>query len=427
MLGLLQSRDRWMLAHAWQAHGLDTLFATCVLGLMVASSASAHGGPPSAFGIVAASSSKPTLVVLNEGLAVERRGGWSFLCPSLWGDGNIGSGKAPLAQSVDAITSFIVGADDLYAVRDGVVSGQGRPELSAATVIGLAADGDALFGLRITSEGSELIRIDDADAPTLYRSAEHFSAFAASAGRLHLGRFSQTGELVITSLNRAAEVLAEERVQMGLTSAQLRLRPNAQRMFAVLIEEGHYTLGAIEDQRWQMIAQVNAPIEGPEASPSGQLWIALDGQLMRETADGFEGIGEARPVTCLGRSDSWAYACVGGDIYRLENEGLGERIFQLDRLAPPDPALVSPGAAEDCQIQWALFRGDLERVGLTPLDSPLPAAPPAGADAGAHDGKADQNDGSDASDCGVARARSAATWPAWLLAACAAARFRRRR
>jgi hypothetical protein len=391
------------------------------------------------------------LVVLNEGLAFARAGdGWSFLCPSLWGDGSSASGKAPLASSIDGVISFVVGADDLYIARDGVLSHARRPELSGAALVELAAAGDALFGLKVTSEGSELVRVDGAPKPALYTSGEHFAALAANEGRFHLGRVSQTGELIVTTVDLDGQVLAENRVQMGLTSAQLRLRPSAQRMFALLIDGGHFALGELGERSWQPIAQVDAPIEGPEASPDGRLWIAVEGVLMREAARGFEEVGEARSVTCLGRWGAWAYACAGAEVYRLETEGLGERIFDLARLAPPDPAHVPAAAADACQIQWALFHGDLERVGLAPLGQPLPSSPSpsqldagnagaggAAADAGgrASDGASQDDDSADESGCAVSHPRTSSrgepAWPACLLAsgitANTALRARRRR
>jgi len=133
-----------MLARAWQSLGFGAFIRALGLLLVGATKAHAHGLPPSAFGIVASSSEKPTLVVLNEGLAVARPDGWSFLCPSLWGDGDTASGKAPLALSIDGITSFIVGADDLYIARDGVLSAARFLDLSGAAVIVQALALDAL-------------------------------------------------------------------------------------------------------------------------------------------------------------------------------------------------------------------------------------------------------------------------------------------
>jgi hypothetical protein len=427
-----------MLAHPWQSHGLGALLGAAGLLLFAGTPAHAHGPPPSAFGIVAAASSKPTLVVLNEGLAIERPGGWAFLCPSLWGEGGTGLGIVPLALSIDGVTSFIVGADDLYIARDGVLSAQRRPELSRSAVLALvAADGDALFGLTVSSGASRLVRIDDPDAPPLYETPDQIGALEAHAGRFHLGRFSQTGELEIRTIDRMGSVVADQRVQLGLsTLAELRLRVRAERMFVLVIEADHSTLGEVVDQRWQQHAQLNAPIAGPETSAGGQVWIALDNELMRETASGFEAVGEARRVTCLGRWGELAYACVGTAIHRLEDDGLGDQLFALDRLAPPDPSLVPAAAADDCEIQWSLFRGDLERVGLAPRAEALPpsaqpldaggeGSPPASArDAGEGDHSENGNG------CSAGRGHSAAGLPArWWLAAMAygaATRWRRR-
>jgi hypothetical protein len=428
-----------MLAHAWQSHGLGAWLGAAGSLLFGAGAAHAHGPPPSAFGIVAAASSKPTLVVLNEGLAVQRAGGWAFVCPSVWGEGGTGLGIVPLALSIDGVTSFIVGADDLYVARDGALSAQQRPELSRSAVIALvaAAEGDALFGLSVSSGSSRLLRIDDPDAPALYATANQIGAMEEHAGRFHLGGFSQTGELEITTIDRTGALVADQRVQLGLTTpAELRLRVRAERMFVVVVEEDHYTLGELVEQRWQQHAQLNGPIAGPETSAGGQIWIALDNELMRETPSGFEAIGEARRVTCLGRWNDLAYACVGTAIHRLEDDGLGELLFALDGLAPPDPALVPASAADDCAIQWSLFRGDLDRVGLAPLAEPLPSSPtpiddggdgsppPTGAaDAARGAGPADE-DG-----CSAVRVRSAASPAGWWLVvlACAAALRGRRR
>src|SRR5262245_16688348 len=74
----------------------------------------AHGGPPEALGIVAASADGPSVLLLNEGLGLKVPEAWSYVCPSLWGEVNQASGKFPKARSADGITSWVIGETDLF-------------------------------------------------------------------------------------------------------------------------------------------------------------------------------------------------------------------------------------------------------------------------------------------------------------------------
>jgi hypothetical protein len=362
--------------------------------LLLPASSRAHGGPPSALGIVAADpTGEPSLVLLNEGLAILRDERWSFACPRLWGDTDTSADKMPLAMSIDGVDSWIIGADDLYLARDGVLTAQARPDLSRAAIVALAADHGALFGLSVTSLGSSVIRIDDQAKLPLFSSSEFWSALAIDSGRVHLARIA-TGEVVGLTLDRDGEVLDERRSPIDGALAQIRLRPAAQRLFAVTYDGQQYTLAVLEQTSVRVVLQSAGPIQGPQAGPDGRLWLALDGELMREAGDGFEAVGEARRVTCLGQWGAVPYACVGGDIHRLEDEGLQAHLFQLDHLSAPDPELVAASAERDCEFQWLLYRNDLEASGLEPRDwidaaaepadgsVPLDATAPAAPDAG---------------------------------------------
>jgi len=306
---------------------------------------------------------------------MSKPGGWIFLCPRLWGDADIGPGKVPLALSVDGIWSWVIGADDLYVARDGELFAQGRADLSSSSVIALAADDDALFALRISDEGSSVVQINaEPAASVLFASEEVWAALAVDDGRLYLARSVSAGELALLSLDREGEVLEESFVPMPGALAQLQLRPSGSRLFGVLFDGTQYLLGVLEDSRFQILLPSAGPIEGPQWSAGGaSLWIAPDGLLMRardaqDPSLGFEAVGEERRVTCLGRWRSLHYACVGTDIYELGDGGLQARIFQLDGLAAPAPELATEPLAAECEVQWSLFRYDLERSGLSPGD-----------------------------------------------------------
>lgn len=406
----------------------------CVALLLTSgATAHAHGGPAATLGIASADGEIPNLVVLNEGLAISKPSGWMFLCPRLWGDADSGSGKVPLALSVDGVSSFVIGNDDLYVVRDGELIAQGRADLSSASVIALAADDDALFGLRIEDEDSTVVQINAEPAGSvLFASEESWAALAADDGRLHLARSVNAGELALLSLDRRGEVLDESVVPLPGALAQLQLRPSGQRLFGVMFDGAQYLLGVLDESSFQIVLPSAGPIAGPQRSEGGSLWIAPDGVLMRarDAQDpwlGFDAVGEERRVTCLGRFRSLHYACVGTEIYELGDDGLRARIFQLDELAAPGPELVTAPLAAECEIQWSLFRYDLERSGLTPGDWMLPAFVDAGAEDGGEPPLSDAGPSQPArraGGCSTAQGDSSPLWQGLLIAGVALLRRR---
>ena len=336
--------------------------------LLLPANTHAHGGPPAALGIVAADiHGKPNVVLLNEGLAIAREAGWAVACTRNLGDPRTSAGQTPLASSVDGIDTWVIGADDLYLARDGVLTAQGRPDLSRATIVALASDADALFGLHLSSTGSAVVRIDDEAKLPLFRSEQFGAALAVDGERVHLAR-AAPGEVIRFTFDRRGEPRGEFRSPLAGALAQIRLRPTPNGLFAVTYDGQEYALAAIEEASWEVVLQSPGPIHGPQASAGGQLWVAVDGELMRDTGDGFEAVGETRRVTCLESWGSVVHACVGGDLYALGDDGLQARLFQLDQLSAPDPASVPPAAARECDLQWLLYRGDLERAGLAPRD-----------------------------------------------------------
>ncbi len=306
-------------------------------------------------------------MLLNEGLAILRGERWSFACPRLWGDADTSAGKIPLALSVDGIDTWIVGADDLYLAREGVLTATARPELSRAAIVALSGDHDRLFGLSVSTAGSSVVRIDDDEKLPLFTSSNFWAALAVDSEGIHLARF-EMDEIIRMTLDHDGDVLEEFRSPLEGTLAQIRLRPTPQRLFAVLYDGEQYTLVVLEQAGLQVVLQSPDPIQGPQAGPDGLLWVAVNGELMREAGDGFESVGELRRVTCLAQWGSVPYACTGTDIHRLDDDGLQAPLFQLARLSAPDPELVTADAERDCEFQWLLYRNDLERSGLEPRD-----------------------------------------------------------
>jgi hypothetical protein len=356
--------------HVVDAIALLALFAVTPMG------ARAHGGPPSALGVIAADpSGHPRLVAINEGMALLRDDRWSFVCPRLWGNVDFSTYKAPLALSIDGEESWIVGTGDLYAARDGTLTAQGRPELGSTNVVALTATADALLGLRFSNSGSAVVRIDDPAEPPVFESSEFWSSLAIdTAGeRIHLARVTAELELALLVLDRQGRVLDDLLEPAPGVLSRVRLRSGTADLFAVLSSDAGYLLVQRDGSSWREIVESPGSIAGPVESAGGQLWIALQGELMRGEGDRFEATGETRFVTCLDRWQSLAYACVGSEIYRLGDEGLEERLFHLEEFSGPDPDMVPEEAAQDCHFQWLLFRNDLARGGYEPRDWPTTA------------------------------------------------------
>jgi hypothetical protein len=353
--------------------------------LLVSSAARAHGGAPAALGIVAVSENGPSVVLLNEGLAVQREDRWSFLCPRLWGDANVASGKVPLALSVDGVQTWVVGADDLYAALSGNITAQSRPDLTAADVVLLARGGDELYGLRIAREtgGSEVVRVGAAAEAPLWTSPYFFSALVVHREQLQLARLANDLEVAFATLDRQGRLIRESSLVTDRISDRVELQPTPSRLFAVTHNRATSRLHALgaDGSSWQTVFEGEGVLYGPVASPDGRLWIALDGDLMRESGTTFESVADGRPLTCLGQWGNKAYACAGSEMYWLTDDGLGERFFQLAGFSGPDPKVVSPMAQTVCEFQWVLYRNDLELVGLAPRDW-APAVQQSSPDAG---------------------------------------------
>jgi MYXO-CTERM domain-containing protein len=348
--------------------------ASLILANSNAQVARAHGGPPSALGLIAINADGPNVVLLNEGLAFANDDGrWSFLCPSLWGDASVAAGKVPYALSIDGQSTWIIGSDDLYVAKGGVLTKQGRSDLTNASVVALTGNGSELFGLRLGTMGSEIVRIETAYTPPVWSSADYWSALTADADGFYLARVVNDRELGFLTLDPQGQTRAEFTIGVETMPARVVLKPTSRGLYAVLFDGNiHYALGSLADNRWQVLKEADGVIAGPQAGPDGQLWVSIGGQLQRITDGGFEPVDESRYVTCLGQWGGKAYACQSSDLYWLEEQGLGERFFQLNEFNGPNPAHVPAEAEEQCGNQWFLFRSDLLNSGLEPQDWPAP-------------------------------------------------------
>lgn len=337
----------------------------------VAPAARAHGGPPSVVGIVAADASGPTVVLVNEGLGLKRDGRWTFLCPSLWGNTSSTVAKVPLALAADDQTSWIAGQQDLYRLQDGVFEPQGRSDLNSSHVELLAGDSRGVFALVLTDAGTEIVRFGVPQPQIIWHSTDYWSSFVLNGDLLQVARVTDDAKsLVLVSLSMTGDVTEMRTIARDFAGdASVDLRPTPHGLFAVMSSGMERLLVAVEEQSLRVVVRSATPILGPQASPDGSLWIGADDQLRHAAGDTYEATPEPRVVTCMGRWNSRPYACVTGELYAIENTGLGTALFRLQGFEGPEPRLVPDATKQYCDFQWLLFKNDLTLGNYGPVDA----------------------------------------------------------
>lgn len=345
-----------------------------LLLVLPSTDALAHGGAPSALGLVAARADGAQIVVLNEGLAIKRPAGWSYLCPSLWGETDLASGKSPLARSASGVETWLPGAEDLYLLRDQRLIAQERPEFRRDTMIALANDATHVYGLHYTGIGeyqsAEIVRLSTEQESTFWRSDVYWSAITANVQGVYAARIVSGNEMEVVALDSQGLELTRSRATLPLTPWEMQLQALGDRVYLTANDGKLWLVGYFVAGTWTEVLQDTSAIIGPQASPDDTEWLAVGGSL-RRLRDGLaEATDETRMITCLERWNDVRYACVGSDLHLLTASGVGERVFELNGFQPPDPELVPLARKESCELQWTLYNSDATRSGLTFAASP---------------------------------------------------------
>lgn len=388
---------------AW--HGLVMPLATVAALHMMRGEANAHGGPPEAIAIVAAElpgqgsavdRTALQVVLLNEGLAVRHPGGWSFVCPAAWGVEDTTTIGIPLAASADAYSAWVVGRDDLYKLQERRLVAQNRPDMSASAVVALAQTDGGVLGLRFDAMGTSLVPVTTTAVDARFRSAALWSALAVDElGETYLARTTDDQQrLEVITLNQAGGELRRFESVISSPVARISLQPAGEALYAVLYQDDSYRLVEMTDEGLTLLAESRLPIAGPHATADGTVWVSIDGKLSKITGSAVEATTETAAVTCLRRWKSLHYACVGAELHGLGADGLEERWFTVDGIAPPVAGLGSQSSAQRCDGQWQLFLTDLVKAGLRP-GTAVDAPGPIGGEPAAPDGQA--GTGADAS------------------------------
>ena len=393
---------------------LCTLTTLTLLGIaaFLPGAVFAHGGPPAALGLLAVNADGPEVILLNEGLGLKRPEGWSYMCPSLWGEVNQSSGKYPLARSADGVETWVCGGEDLYLLRDQKLVAQMRPEFRRNEMIGLANDAESVYGLHFTGSGprmsTEVVRLrsDGADA-SFWKSDVYWSAITANTDGVYVARVAAEKQLELVTLDKSGTELSRAQAMLPLTPLEIQLHALGKRVYVTANDGTLSMFGYFEGSVWKEVLQDMMPIIGPQSSPDGTLWIAIGGVLKRLQDETPEAVDETRMITCLEQWNDWHYACVGSDLFQLTESGIGERLFAMEGFRAPDPKLVPPEAEDNCAQQWVLYSVDATRSGLTFVDWPHTDAVASGmssASAGASAPAASNNAGAPAAGASGAKA-----------------------
>lgn len=351
------------------------LLLSCALVVISPETILAHGGPPAALGLIAAGDEGPTVILLNEGLALKRPEAWSYMCPSLWGEVNQSSGKYPMSRSADGVDSWVIGESDLYLLRDQMLVAQNRPELQRNKVIALANDAQNVYALHYTGNGTdsmstEVLKLQENAEPALWMSPDYWSAITADSDGVHLARLAGEKLIEVVTIDKDGAERNRAMAMLDVTPPEIQLHTAAGRLYVTANDGNNWLFGYFEGKTWKQVTKQTVAILGPQASADGTLWLSIQGVLQKVEGDTLVPVDEPRMITCLEQWNDWRYACVGGDIFRLSESGLGEQVFAMNGFHAPDPKLVPPDMQANCQQQWVLYTVDAVRSGFTFVEWP---------------------------------------------------------
>jgi hypothetical protein len=330
--------------------------ATALLPCAVAE---AHGEPPRAHAVVRADAEGPLLIKLGAGLAArEQRERFRFICPALWG-GELASPAAALADG-----SVVIGANSglMLLEMDGTL--RAHPDaLAQGYATELVATREGVFALRFKDGKSEVVAVDAQQARVVWSDAKTWYSLAPLESGLLLLRSTGTllEQLVVgfDGLVRAQE----SAVTLGSVDYPFA-RALGDEAFALLLRQNAPELGRVQGGVFTRVAQGASSIAGPIATGTGGL-LAIDGQL-----HGFDGkvatpLADTSFVSCLEQGEHDAYACTREGVSRVSAAGLGEPLFALSWLTPPDLSqLADDKARARCDYQWQDLRFDLLALGM---------------------------------------------------------------
>jgi hypothetical protein len=351
-------------AAGWRAAG------SLALLLALAGRASAHGEPPAATELLARDERGALLVRLTRGFAQRGPSGFRFLCPEAW-DGNLLAPAAALASGPVVVASRAV----FLLEPDGNVS---LHPVQSGSGLAVASHGEEVFGIfehegqrelrRVTRGTNELVRILEQPARALAVSADELAVLRWLDRTLVVDRLSLEGEPRGSVTWTAASTVADAHLRMAAGQLYVVVEASA---------APWVTLGRINgrvDASYAPLLEASISIDGPVALAAGTM-VTADGNL-RSLDSGAVLAPLADRLNCLGDAAGAPYACAQGDLFELNDGGLGAPLFALSSVQAPGYDALSGDALASCGTRWLDFRTDvsLAESARAPADGGLPDA-----------------------------------------------------
>ena len=332
----------------------------------------AHGDPAAVLSVVRAGrDGRPELMRLSEGMALRNAGRTRYLCPA-----RFDSDTTPRAAALAHGTTLVASSGGVYLLfADGAVERHPDSKLQTATLSALEASAvGGAFALAADADGTQLLAVDAERAQVLAELPAALTTLAVGDEAMLVAGLTSAGRVV----QRGFEHDGAERgawnaeASAALDSAAAFARLAGSRPYVVVAATnalGSELVQLDPDGAYRVMQRAGSPISGP-IGVGTRTWFAFDGRLAELRAgDEVARVDDGPIVTCVGRSGPLPYACANNELRVLRDGALGERLFGLDEIAPPDVDGLDSELAERCTLQWLRFRVDLVAAGVTPNDA----------------------------------------------------------
>jgi hypothetical protein len=219
-------------------------------------------------------------------------------------------------------------------------------------------------------DGTELWRIDDGSTSPLWKGDGLYRSVSTDDAGFWLARVEGTSAKVLRlGLDGAPGDGHDFEIEDDARVKNIAQAPDGVYVSTIDSFAGSalFRIGA-SDGAFSSVIRSNAPLSGPVLVDGGPLWVESEGKLVRLTSDrGVTDAGSERnDLIGLGLTGTMAYASTGNQLYRLDASGVGEKLFDLSELGPPEMKIDDRACAAD----WSIFKTDLARAGVTldPVD-----------------------------------------------------------
>jgi hypothetical protein len=362
------------------------------LATFAAANARAHFGPAAVKSVLAMEGGEPTLLRLNEGMAIRRGPAWHYVCPALWGDVEMRDADSAQGGPV------LVGADSgvwLFQA-DGSATVHPDPAAGGGIPLALAASRADVMHLRLEGDVTRLLRVGAQQAEVVWSDLTPWDTMAVGDDFVVVMRMF-TGPIEMLRLETDGSELGREMVMGPESSLGAGGRVVGSSLYVTvsrLLPDTSWGMeaGLIENGAWRSL-YVGVSFVGPTLGPQGELVVALDGRLSVLEGDAPRPLPLETVVNCVDEFQGFIYACDSVGLREITAQGPGPALFELESVQAPELDLVPADKRELCTQQWEFFQQDLAWVGSTVAnrDGGVPdggVADGGAADGGAPDGSA---------------------------------------